>query len=413
MGTSADRLISMETLTPETIEQRMSELVEACRQDHLGEPETGADGIPTPIQALNAVWDEASRAGRGGKRLRALLLWDTYRAIGAGEENTDQAVIDLACALEVYQTSALVHDDIIDNSPLRRGKPSSHMVLSNLTGPEENPERTDLGNPMRQDHLGAGRSSEATAARGRGLGILLGDLLSTSSSDLVSRASASLPSGESILRAFLGMQTAVETGQVLDMGMEIMPLDDPEQLRREAFRTMGWKTASYTTMAPLALGLMAGGIDPDRTRALAYDLGLHLGLLFQLRDDLLDVEGRSGQTGKPQGGDILEGKRTVLLADTLSMASPDEAERLRAAYRAPQRTPDQVAWVRRLMETSGAVEKSRNRMDRLTSSVHEEIANLCRELSLDDRQGSIIERACRRFMPDAATPGYHRHGIDG
>ena len=403
----------METLTPETIEQRMNELVEACRQDHLGEQETGSVGIPTPIQALNAVWDEAERAGQGGKRLRALLLWDTYRAMGSGKEETDQAVIDLACALEVYQTSALVHDDIIDNSPLRRGKPSSHMVLSGLAGSKENPERANLGNSANQAHHGTDRWAGATTARGCGLGILLGDLLSTASSDLVSRASTSLPSGESILRTFLDMQTAVETGQVLDMGMEIMPLDDPEQLRREALRTMGWKTASYTTMAPLALGLMAGGIDPDRTRALAYDLGLHLGLLFQLRDDLLDVEGRSGQTGKPQGGDILEGKRTVLLADTLSMASPDEAERLRAAYRAPQRTPDQVAWVRRLMETSGAVEKSRNRMDRLTSSVYEEIANLCRELSLDDRQSSIIERACRRFMPDAATPGYHRHGIDG
>ena len=413
MGTSADRLISMETLTPETIEQRMSELVEACRQDHLGEQETGPDGIPTPIQALNAVWDEAERAGQGGKRLRALLLWDTYRAMGSGKEETDQAVIDLACALEVYQTSALVHDDIIDNSPLRRGKPSSHMVLSGLAGSKENPERANLGNSANQAHHGTDRWAGATTARGRGLGILLGDLLSTASSDLVSRASTSLPSGESVLRTFLDMQTAVETGQVLDMGMEIMPLDDPEQLRREALRTMGWKTASYTTMAPLALGLMAGGIDPDRTRTLSYDLGLHLGLLFQLRDDLLDVEGRSGQTGKPQGGDILEGKRTVLLADTLSMASPDEAERLRETYMAPRRTPDQVSWVQRLMETSGAVEKSQDRMDRLTGSVHEEIANLCRELSLDDRQSSIIERACRRFMPDAATPGYHRHGIDG
>ena len=47
----------METLTPETIEQRMTELVEACRQDHLGEPATAADGIPTPLQALNAEWD--------------------------------------------------------------------------------------------------------------------------------------------------------------------------------------------------------------------------------------------------------------------------------------------------------------------------------------------------------------------
>lgn len=402
LGVSAVRLVPMDTLTPQAIEERMNELVEACRQDRVDDAGRG-DPAPASIRTLDAVWAEAGLAGQGGKRLRALLLWDSYRAVSTGGRQTDQAAIDLACALEVYQTSALVHDDIIDNSPLRRGRPSAHRVLSSTADPGSEPDgTTTTGRP----------ASEIARTRGRGLGILLGDLLATASTDMATKAASALPSGGSILKAFLDMQTAVETGQVLDMGMEVMPLDHPDQLEREALRTMGWKTASYTAMAPLALGLMAGGIDPDQTRSLTYDLGLHLGLLFQLRDDLMDVMGRSDQTGKPQGGDILEGKRTVLLADTLSLADPADAARLRETYAAPHRTADQVAWVRRLMETSGAVEQSRQRMDLLSQSVQEGISTLRQELSLNEEQGSIIQEACRRFMPDAPAPGYHGHGFD-
>lgn len=395
----------MDTLTPQAIEEHMSELVEACRQD-LHDSAGKGGPVPTSIRTLDAVWAEAGLAGRGGKRLRALLLWDSYRAASTREgktDQTDQATFDLACALEVYQTSALVHDDIIDNSPLRRGRPSAHRVLSNLTDPGSKPDQA----------TSAERPAPGTATpRGQGLGILLGDLLATASTDMASKAASALPSCGEILKTFLDMQTAVEIGQVLDMGMEVMPLDHPDQLEREALRTMGWKTASYTAMAPLALGLMAGGIDPDQSRKLSYDLGLDLGLLFQLRDDLMDVVGRSDQTGKPQGGDILEGKRTVLLADTLSLVDPADAARLRETYAAPHRTPDQVDWTRHLMETSGAVKKSRRRLDRLSQSVQAGISTLRQELSMNEEQGSIIEEACRRFMPDAPAPGYHGHGFD-
>ena len=81
-----------------------------------------------------------------------------------------------------------------------------------------------------------------------------------------------------------------------------------------------WKTASYTTIAPLEFALLASGRDPRRAHADAMAIGLPLGQAFQLADDLLDVIGSSRSTGKPVGGDIREGKRTVLLADAISGA---------------------------------------------------------------------------------------------
>ena len=74
-----------------------------------------------------------------------------------------------------------------------------------------------------------------------------------------------------------------------------------------------WKTASYTTIAPLEFGMLAAGIGKDDARKQALAVGLPLGLAFQLADDLLDVVSSSSNTGKPVGGDIREGKRTVLL----------------------------------------------------------------------------------------------------
>ena len=306
----------MKSVTAARVEQRMEELLRS-QCDHLTAPEPGPDHPldQNPSQgALQEVIHQAIEAGRGGKRLRALLLCDVWGALEA-ERNPDreQAVVDLACALEVYQTSALVHDDIIDGSSRRRGRPAAHLALS----------RSAAGNDP-SDLLPAGPD-----ARGTGLGILLGDLLASLSTTMALQAAADLPQESAIGRAFQAMQTAVVTGQILDMGMEEAPLDDPKRLRSQALHTMAWKTASYTTMAPLALGLLAAGTDLEGHKDSVRALGLDLGLAFQLEDDLLDVAGDDRHTGKPVGGDIREGKRTVLLADTLAMADPDQAKEVR------------------------------------------------------------------------------------
>ena len=98
------------------------------------------------------------------------------------------------------------------------------------------------------------------------------------------------------------------------------PLSNPEALANASLNVFRWKTASYTTIAPLLLALLAAGESPDQARHCALAVGRPLGLAFQLADDLLDVVGSSRNTGKPIGGDIREGKRTVLLADALSAA---------------------------------------------------------------------------------------------
>mgnify|MGYP000573928444 CR=1 FL=1 len=202
-------------------------------------------------------------------------------------------MIDLACAIEVFQTAALVHDDIIDESDLRRGKPSAHHALEQAV------------------HSGA---------IGRGLGLMLGDILATACIEITRRSASRLPNTDALNEAFLTMQREVEIGQVLDLAVEMTPLSNPEALANASLNVFRWKTASYTTIAPLLLALLAAGESPDQARHCALAVGRPLGLAFQLADDLLDVVGSSRNTGKPIGGDIREGKRTVLLADALSAA---------------------------------------------------------------------------------------------
>lgn len=388
----------MKSVTAAQVEQRMEELLQS-RCDHLTAPEPGADhplGHDPSQEALQEVILQAIKAGRGGKRLRALLLCDVWRALES-EPNPHraQAVIDLACALEVYQTSALVHDDIIDGSLRRRGRPAAHLALSRSTAGNHSNDRAPAG----------------PDARGTGLGILLGDLLASLSTDMALQAAADLPQGPAIGRAFQAMQTAVVTGQVLDMGMEEAPLDDPERLRCQALRTMAWKTASYTTLAPLALGLLAAGADLKEHKESVRALGLDLGLAFQLADDLLDVAGDDLHAGKPVGGDIREGKRTVLLADTLAMADLDQAKEVRRLYDCPtERCKDaQVNMVRELMQSCGAVDASQRRMADLSFRAQARAQALADDLHLSTGDRTIFLKACRRFLPLATTAGYHEH----
>ena len=386
----------MKSVTTARIEQRMEELLQHhCDRLTASEPEPDYPLDKDPSQeALQEVILQAIKSGRGGKRLRALLLCDVWQALDS-EKNPDreQAVVDLACALEVYQTSALVHDDIIDGSPRRRGRPAAHLALS----------RSVAGNDS------SGRAPARPDARGAGLGILLGDLLASLSTDMALQAAAKLPQGPAIGRAFQAMQTAVVTGQVLDMGMEEARLDDPERLRRQALHTMAWKTASYTTLAPLALGLLAAGADMEEHKESVRALGLDLGLAYQLADDLLDVTGDDRRTGKPVGGDIREGKRTVLLADTLAMADPDQAREVRRIYDSPaeRRKDSRVNMVRDLMQSCGAVEASRQRMADLSVRAQARAQALADDLHLPASGRTIFLKACRRFLPLATTAGYH------
>ncbi len=338
---------------------------------------------------MDAVVRQALDSDAGGKRLRALLLLASYELessfprlpAGTGHDAepvsagaapscprpplSHTAALDLACSIEIFQTGALVHDDIMDDSDERRGRPSAHRGLETaVTSFSPRP-------------LGRAQTRQS----GIGLGIMLGDLLATLSLRVAQEAL--FPSAEDgrrpdprsetltgpVLSRLLAMQQDVEIGQVLDEADSVVDLSDPEALIRNCEAVYSRKTASYTCVAPLGLGLMAGGMETDTADRWADDIGLPLGLAFQIGDDLKDVIPSRRTTGKPLFGDLREGKRTLLLADALRMSGPDDRAELARLYLLPSRGGDEVSRIRVLIGKSGAVQASFERLADLRTRV--------------------------------------------
>ena len=229
------------------------------------------------------------------------------------------------------------------------------------------------------------------------LGLMLGDILATACIEITRRSASRLPNTDALNEAFLTMQREVEIGQVLDLAVEMTPLSNPEALANASLNVFRWKTASYTTIAPLLLALLAAGESPDQARHCALAVGRPLGLAFQLADDLLDVVGSSRNTGKPVGGDIREGKRTVLLADALSAADTADKADLIAIFEEDCRNDNQVARTIELFTSTGALDRSRERIAALWGESRKAIAGL----ELNSEAQRRLTEACARFVPES------------
>ncbi|OXM99544.1 polyprenyl synthetase family protein [Bifidobacterium vansinderenii] len=361
------------------IESRIGELITR----HCSPTDRSLSGLDCEL-LYDEVVRQACVSSEGGKRLRARLLLAFYDVLTA--RNPDDVArggaLDLACAIEVFQTAALVHDDIIDEADVRRGKPSAHKALASLAAARY-----------------AGSTERSAAALGSGLGIMLGDLLATASVDIVNEATSILPNYERIMSGFLTMHREVEIGQVLDLAAEHLSLDDPDELAKNSLAVFRWKTASYTTIAPIRLALLAAGVDERNASDTAEAIGVPLGLAFQLADDLLDVISNPEVTGKPVGGDIREGKRTVLLADALSDADHEQADYLKRAFTAPARDAATVDRVIALFSGTGAVSRSKERIASLWRQTQNALDDARSTLDLDDADLAALHDVCSRFIP--------------
>lgn len=271
---------------------------------------------------------EAARAFvlDSGKRLRpAFCFWG---ALAAGAEDSE-ALVAAAASLELLQACALVHDDVIDHSDTRRGRPAVHRRFAEL-------------------HRTSGWSGDADEF-GTAAAILLGDVLLSWSEAMLSTSGldgSALRRSQPVSDA---MRTEVMAGQYLD----IVEQARGETTVERALNVARLKSAKYTIERPLHLGAAIADAPPAVTAAYtAY--GIPLGEAFQLRDDLLGVFGDSGVTGKPTGDDLREGKQTVLIALAIERASPDAAQRLRNGLGEPDLSDDEVATMRDLITGSGA-----------------------------------------------------------
>ncbi|WP_245929850.1 polyprenyl synthetase family protein [Allonocardiopsis opalescens] len=283
---------------------------------------------------------------QGGKRLRPTLAWWGWRAAGgAAEGPAADAALRAASALELLQTFALVHDDVMDGSSTRRGAPAVHVAFA-----------------------GAHRAHGWTGDPGRygaGLAILVGDLALAWADDLLSEAG--LPPA-ALARArvpWRAMRTEMVAGQYLDVQKQAEG-DDSEEL---TLRIARLKTAAYTVERPLHLGAAMAGAGEAAVAALR-GYGADVGVAFQLRDDVLGMFGDPARTGKPAGDDLREGKRTYLIAMGLRRAreAGDHAAHalISSALGDPGADGATVARVRAALTELGAADAVERRIAELT-----------------------------------------------
>lgn len=375
MGTNGRYIVDWYSSAKDQVNQRLRALI-----SELAYP----DPDSTPSAALmRAVAEQAHSSDEGGKRLRALGLLafaalnprsdarnnsdaTSSPAATPTSEPLDPFALDLACALELFQTGALVHDDIMDESVLRRGEDSAWVALA-----QQYSHYSELFHTSVDQH--------SQVVGGRGLAIMLGDLFATISLIAANNACSQVQAAQlasAVMTAMLTMQREVEIGQVLDQANSITPLDNPEEIVANCWSVYERKTASYTSIIPFTLGLLCAGLDENFARLSGFEIGRPVGIGFQIHDDLMDVVPSNPPTGKPLGGDIREGKRTILLADALILADPDDRHTLINLYSKSARTNEDVAQVMAIFQRSGAIERSWQRLQELKHSSDEALDKL-------------------------------------
>jgi geranylgeranyl diphosphate synthase, type I len=305
--------------------------------------------LPELAQTFAAAVDTLSDfALRGGKRIRPTFAWWGWRAAGGeGSGPRAEAVLTAVSALELIQACALVHDDLMDASELRRGRPTVHVRFTEA------------------HRAGAWRGQPEQF--GMAAAILLGDLALAWADDMF----ASAPLSDDMRRAshepWLGMRAEMFAGQYLD----VLAQAEGDESEERALGVARLKTAAYTVERPMHLGVALAGAGED-TITSVRGFGTDIGVAFQLRDDLLGVYGDTELTGKPAGDDLREGKRTLLVS--LGLRYADEAGRhadadlLRKALGDQDLTQATIDQVRELLVEVGAVDELERRIERLTTS---------------------------------------------
>ncbi|MEM9001227.1 MAG: polyprenyl synthetase family protein [Bacteroidota bacterium] len=265
----------------------------------------------------------------GGKRLRPVLTLMTTSLFGGNHEKA----LDAALAIEVFHNFSLIHDDIMDAAPLRRGKTTVH-------------EKWDVNT-----------------------GILSGDAM-------LIKAYQFLESyDDSLSRRLFGLfsHTAIQVceGQQYDMDFET----SNRVTIAEYLKMIEYKTAVLVAAA-MKMGAIIAGTSLENQNGI-YEFGKHLGIAFQLQDDYLDAFGDADTFGKQVGGDIIENKKTFLYLKALELASPGAKKSLQDLYAVqPDDTLSKVKVVTSIFKESGAAKMTKQEIEAYTQKAYRILEHL-------------------------------------
>ena len=285
--------------------------------------------------------------GLGGKRLRPVLSLLTAELFNGDYKN----VLDAALAVEVFHNFSLVHDDIMDDAPLRRGKITVH-------------EKWDINT-----------------------GILSGDAMLINSYQFFERYEGD--TFKELVQLF--SKTAIEVceGQQYDVDFETR--DDvtiPEYL----------KMIEYKTAVLVAAAMKMGAIIADTSQEnqnLVYQFGRNLGIAFQLQDDYLDAFGDPKTFGKQVGGDIIENKKTFLYLRAIELCDDSEKEMLQHLYSIEPTDPaEKINAIKKVFKNSGSVDATKKEIEDYTQKAF----NCLNKLNLPEERKAVLKVFGKNLM---------------
>jgi octaprenyl-diphosphate synthase len=299
------------------------EAVEARMNDDLG----------SDVRTVYALTRHILNAG--GKRLRPAMLSLSARAISPGMDS--RRIATVGAAVEFVHMATLVHDDVVDNTAMRRGKPTANAVFGN------------------------------------GVAVLSGDYILARAMRLLA-----IDGDLRIIRTVSEITVDMSEGEVMEIaatGKPDLPLNDYLEILRK-------KTAVFVEGC-CRCGAILAGAEPYLEQALA-DYGYRLGMAFQLADDLLDYTGDPCVTGKPRGSDLRDGRATLPFLLGLAEAAPREKKRLLAAFGNAKLEDSEILEACDILESRGAFAQTRTtardhveKADRALSLLPPSIARDC------------------------------------
>jgi len=284
---------------------------------------------------------------RGGKRLRPIFLIYGYKCLTDININ---AIIDVSISVELMQSYLLIHDDIIDEDELRRGKPTFHTIYKNMC----------------EHKFGKNKSSRF----GENIAILTGDLLEAYGEEILANAPFRSERIKKALIKYAEIVKNVNYGQILDVISEMKKKVTEEDI----LLIHKLKTASYTIEGPLHIGAILGGANDADLQVLSR-YAIPLGLAFQIRDDILGLFGSEEKIGKPVGSDLREGKKTLLVLYALKRAEEEEKRYINQALEKDEITMEEINHIRDIVIKTGSLDHSLKLIKKYTREAIENIKN--------------------------------------
>jgi len=262
---------------------------------------------------------------RGGKRIRPILVIIGYRCLRYKKNEISQ-LIRAALAVELMESFLLIHDDIIDNDSLRRGKPTLHKLYE-----KEN---------SNKDY-------------GKNMALLAGDLLAVFGSEAILNTGFDHKLKAGAVKKFNNIVVNTIFGQTLDYTGNFTRDFSESYIKRVHML----KTAKYTVEGPLHIGAILAGAKQKHLDRIS-EFAIPIGQAFQIKDDILNIFGDQEKLGKPVASDIKEGKKTLLIAKALENSNLKQRLYIKSCLRNKSLKPKQLEKLKNIIISTASLDYS-------------------------------------------------------